>query len=166
MWQIPLGMSSISIHPPRRKGKPIKLKLIKLFGVSSQAFALAQSTEVSSRNPRYGPRITLFKPNILLLVPCYFRKRFSSIRSTNRAKKTPPPLPESGAFCILRAYKPCCKLLLAFPENLSRSGGVARGIGIIRHLIGLLIVLKQASTPSVMTTIWMKRSIILQCGTC
>jgi hypothetical protein len=149
-----------------RKGKPIKPKLTELFGVSSQAFALAQSTEVSSRNPRYGPRITLLKPNIFLFVPCYLKKRFARIRSTNRAKKNPPPLQESGVFFLLRAYKPCCKLLFAFPENLSRSGGVSSGIGIIRHLIGLLIVLKQASTPSVMTTIWVKQLIILQCGTC
>ncbi len=92
--------------------------------------------------------------------------RVADKMSTNRAKKTPPPLPESGVFFLLRAYKPCCKLLFAFPKNLNRSGGVARGIGIIRHLIGLLIVLKQASTPSVVTTIWMKQSIILQCGTC
>jgi hypothetical protein len=70
-----------------RKGKPIKPKLIELFGVSSQAFALAQSTEVSSRNPGYGPRITLLKPNILLFVPCYLRKRFARIKSTNRAKE-------------------------------------------------------------------------------
>ncbi len=59
LWLIPLGMSSIGIHPPRRKGEPIKLKLIKLFGVSSQAFALAQSTEVSSRNPDDREGITL-----------------------------------------------------------------------------------------------------------
>jgi len=70
-----------------RKGKPIKPKLIELFGVSSQAFALAQSTEVSSRNPGYGPRITLLKPNILMLVPCQLRKRIARIRSTNRAKE-------------------------------------------------------------------------------
>src|SRR6056300_316334 len=70
-----------------RKGKPIRPKLREPFGVSSQTFAPAKSTEVSSRNPGYEPRITLFKPNILLLVPCYFRKRFSSRTSTNRAKE-------------------------------------------------------------------------------
>ena len=76
-----------------RKEKPIEPKLRELFGVSSQAYARAKSTEVSSRNPRYGPRITLCKPNFLLLLPCYFRKRFSSIVSTNRAK-------EEGTFWI------------------------------------------------------------------
>ena len=70
-----------------RKGKLIEPKLRELFGFSSQAFARAKSTEVSTRNPRYGPRITSRKPNILLLLPCYFRKRLSSIGSTNRAKE-------------------------------------------------------------------------------
>ena len=52
-------MSSISIHPQMRKGTPIKLKLIELFGFSSQAFALAQSTEVSFRNPDDREGITV-----------------------------------------------------------------------------------------------------------
>jgi len=52
-------MSGIGIHPQMRKGKPIKPKLIELFGVSSQAFALAESTEVSSRNPDDQEGITL-----------------------------------------------------------------------------------------------------------
>ncbi len=42
-----------------RKGKPIEPKLIELFGFSSQAFALAQSTEVSFRNPDDREGITL-----------------------------------------------------------------------------------------------------------
>ena len=75
-----------------RKGKPLEPKPRELFGFSSQAFALEPSTEVSSRNPRCGQGITLFESNILLLVPwllvpCYLRKRFSSLNSTNRAKK-------------------------------------------------------------------------------
>ena len=156
-----------------RKGKPIKPKLIELFGVSSQAFALVQSTEVSSRNPRYGPRITFLKPNILMLVPCYLRKRFARIKSTNRARegwrfrivdlrsmqmeaikfrnlqstiynqKNPASVAGERGFFLLQAYKPCCMLLLAFPEHLSRSCGVACGIGKVCSLIGFFVVFDQ-----------------------
>ena len=44
-------------------------------------------------------------------------------------EKAPASVAGERGFFLLQAYKPCCKLLLAFPEHLSRSCGVACGIG-------------------------------------
>jgi len=71
----------------------------------------------------------------------YFK--FRNPQSTIYNQKTPPPLPESGAFFLLLGYKPCYKLLLTLPENLSWRGSVACGIGKVCSLIGFFVVFDQ-----------------------